>query len=52
METLGKRITNSFVKLKEVLGFGTVPQKRTIVLDEDALKVLREEVKSNVVKTS
>jgi len=44
METLGKRITNSFVKIKEVLGFGTAtaPQKRTINLDEDALKELRE----------
>ncbi len=52
METLGKRITNSFVKIKEVLGFGTAPQKRTISFNEDALKVLREKVKSNVVKTS
>ena len=49
---LSARISESFNRLKEVLGFGEAEKERSFKLKGKALDELRENVKDNVVITS
>ena len=49
---IGRRMSQSFAKLKEVLGFTEEVKTRTIPLEPEALEEAREHCKSNVVMTS
>lgn len=47
-----RRMSESFMRLKEALGFGDAPVTRTIPLQPKALKEAREDCMDNVVRTS
>ena len=49
---ISNRISDSFNRLKEVLGFGDTEKERSFKLSGKELKELRERVKDNVVITS
>ena len=52
MSNLAKRVSQSFSRLKEVLGFAEEQKSRIIHMHPEALKELQLHVKDNVVRTS
>ncbi len=52
MSSVVRRMSESFMRLKEALGFSEAPVSRTIPLHPKALKEAREHVMNNVVRTS
>ena len=49
---LSARISESFNRLKEVLGFGETEKERSFKLKGKDLEALRDNVKDNIVITS
>ena len=52
MSAVLKRVSNSFARLREALGFGEEQKRRVFSLRREALEDARMEVKDNIVRTS